>query len=337
MVTATEIAGLRDDEVIINSWLADDLGAKVGDELTLEYFVVADQRKLKEESRSFRISEIKPLESPDTSWTPPFPGVSEAENCRDWDPGIFIDTSRIRPKDEDYWDKFRGTPKAFISLKAGQEMWQNRFGDLTAIRYPARSAAELERVLAGETRSGAAWPRLPAGARPSARRREGVYGFRAALHWLQFFPDCCRAAAHGDAFRVQPRATLRRSGDSCSPSVFGRGRSDEFFCSKASPSRCSERRQVCWPGFVYTKLTLYGLATVWRTAVNVASFQFSRPVLNVGDRHPRRCVGRDCGDVARFARAGPSSGRAIAGERRRARDRAAHRFPWSSSSPRSAC
>ena len=98
MVTATEIAGLRDDEVIINSWLADDLGAKVGDELTLKYFVIADQRKLKEESRSLRISEIKPLESPDTSWTPPFPGVGDAENCRDWDPGIPIDTSRIRSK-----------------------------------------------------------------------------------------------------------------------------------------------------------------------------------------------------------------------------------------------
>jgi hypothetical protein len=76
MVTATEIAGLRDDEIIINSWLADNLGAKVGDELTLKYFVIAEQRKLKEESRSFRISEIKPLDSPDTSWTPPFPGVS---------------------------------------------------------------------------------------------------------------------------------------------------------------------------------------------------------------------------------------------------------------------
>ena len=81
MVTATEIAGLREDEIIINSWLADDLGAKVGDELTLEYFVVAGQRNLREESRTFRIAEIKPLESPDTSWTPPFPGVSDVENC----------------------------------------------------------------------------------------------------------------------------------------------------------------------------------------------------------------------------------------------------------------
>ena len=201
MVTATEIAGLRDDEVIINSWLADDLGAKVGDELTLKYFVIADQRKLKEESRSLRISAIKPLESPDASWTPPFPGVSEAENCRDWDPGIPIDTSRIRPKDEDYWDKFHGTPKAFINLKTGQEMWQNRFGNLTAIRYPApHDAAELERMLLD--RSGAARPRIPAGARPGARSRSGVDGFRAALHRLQLFPDCRRAAAHGDAVRV---------------------------------------------------------------------------------------------------------------------------------------
>ena len=151
IVTATEIAGLGEHEIIINSWLADDLGAKVGDELTLKYFVVAGQRNLREKSRTFRISEIKSLESPETFWTPPFPGISDVENCRDWEPGIPIDTSRLRPKDEDYWDEFRGTPKAFVSLEAGQQIWGNRFGNLTAIHYPpSQSPAELERVLLGK-------------------------------------------------------------------------------------------------------------------------------------------------------------------------------------------
>src|SRR5262249_22651241 len=35
-----------------------------------------------------------------------------------------------------YWKSFRGTPKAFVTLAAGQAMWANRFGSLTAVRYP---------------------------------------------------------------------------------------------------------------------------------------------------------------------------------------------------------
>ena len=41
---------------------------------------------------------------------------------------------KVRDRDEDYWDQYRGTPKGFISLKAGQEMWGNRWGSLTGLR-----------------------------------------------------------------------------------------------------------------------------------------------------------------------------------------------------------
>ena len=41
---------------------------------------------------------------------------------------------KVRDRDEDYWDKYRGTPKGFVSLKAGQEMWGNRWGSSTGMR-----------------------------------------------------------------------------------------------------------------------------------------------------------------------------------------------------------
>src|SRR5439155_6204962 len=47
-----------------------------------------------------------------------------------------IQMSKIRPKDEKYWKDHRGTPKAFVTLSAAQQMWSNRFGNLTAIRFP---------------------------------------------------------------------------------------------------------------------------------------------------------------------------------------------------------
>ena len=71
----------------------------------------------------------------DDSWMPAFPGLAESHNCRDWDLGVPVNTDRIRPKDEDYWKQYRGTPKAFISLATGQKLWGNPFGNLTSVRF----------------------------------------------------------------------------------------------------------------------------------------------------------------------------------------------------------
>ncbi|KPK77354.1 MAG: hypothetical protein AMJ79_03490 [Phycisphaerae bacterium SM23_30] len=128
---------MRDDEIIVNQWLADDLQGRVGDSVDLTYFVFGPMRRLQEQTSRFRIRAIIPLTqaAADRELMPDFPGLAQVENCRDWKPGIDIDIGRIRPKDEDYWDLYRGTPKAFISLRTAQKMWANRFGNLTAVRY----------------------------------------------------------------------------------------------------------------------------------------------------------------------------------------------------------
>jgi len=137
---------MRPDEVVINRWLADDLGAKVGDSLEMIYYRLGPMRKLDEESRRFRVAAIVPLEGParDPTLMPEYPGLADVKNCRDWKPGIPINLDRIRPKDEQYWDEYRGTPKAFITLEAGQAAWSNRYGNLTAVRYPWREGLAQE-------------------------------------------------------------------------------------------------------------------------------------------------------------------------------------------------
>lgn len=129
---------MKDDEILINEWLAEDLQAKPGDELTLTYFVVRAMRKPEEATARFRVRSIVPLSgaAADPTLMPDFPGLTDAENCRDWDTGFAIDTAKVREKDERYWDQHRGTPKAFVTLAAGQKLWSNRFGDLTAVRFP---------------------------------------------------------------------------------------------------------------------------------------------------------------------------------------------------------
>jgi len=136
-------AGMKDDKILINQWLADDIGAKVGDEISLSYFVVGPMRRLQERKRTFQVLDILPTdEAGDSDLMPDFPGLADKTNCRDWEPGIPIDVKKIRPKDEDYWAGHKGRPKAFVTLPAGQEMWSNRFGNLTGIRYQLGKASE---------------------------------------------------------------------------------------------------------------------------------------------------------------------------------------------------
>lgn len=130
--------GMRNDEILINDWLANDLQAKPGDLLSLSYYVIGGSHRLQERSDQFRIHGIVPLAGPaaDRTLMPDFPGLEKAESTRDWDSSLPIKLDRIRPADEEYWKRYRGTPKAFVTLAAGQAMWTNRFGALTAVRFP---------------------------------------------------------------------------------------------------------------------------------------------------------------------------------------------------------
>ncbi len=139
---------MRDDEIVVNEWLADDLKIKVGDDVQLSYYVVDSGSHLIERTNSFRVRAVVPLRGVygDRTLMPEFPGIAKAETAHDWDAGFPL-VYRIRPKDEAYWKQYRGTPKAFVTLKAGQAMWANRFGSLTAIRYsvPTNSFASTYR------------------------------------------------------------------------------------------------------------------------------------------------------------------------------------------------
>jgi ABC-type antimicrobial peptide transport system permease subunit len=128
---------ISEQEIVVNRWLAVDLGLKTGDSVRLTWFVVGPLHTLKEDSAMFRIISVIPEEGKfaGPQLMPRFPGISQAWNCRDWKAGVPIDLKRIRKKDEEYWNEYRGTPKAFISLETGQTLWQNPFGNLTAIRF----------------------------------------------------------------------------------------------------------------------------------------------------------------------------------------------------------
>jgi putative ABC transport system permease protein len=129
---------MKDDEILITNWLADDLDAKLGDSVELTYSIIGPMRKLEDRKRSFKVRAVLDINEPllDRELMPEFPGLADVNNCRDWEPGITVDLDKIRDKDENYWDDYRGTPKAVVTLEAGRAMWANRYGNLTAVRYP---------------------------------------------------------------------------------------------------------------------------------------------------------------------------------------------------------
>lgn len=134
-------AGLRDDEIVVNEWLAQDLGVKPGDTVDLAYYRADAGSQLIEQTNHFQVHSVVPIAGAqaDRSLMPEFPGLAKAESTHDWDAGFEL-VHPIRDQDEAYWKKYRGIPKAFITLAAGQRMWANRFGDLTAIRWLGKAS-----------------------------------------------------------------------------------------------------------------------------------------------------------------------------------------------------
>ena len=165
MVTAVsgESAGflpeqLGFEEVILNEWLAKDLRAQVGDELTMDYFVVEKGSELVEERTVFTVKAIIPMAGPagDRRWMPDFPGVADVKSARDWEPGLPLDLTRIRDEDDEYWEEFQGTPKAFVSYEMGEQMWRNRWGKVTGIRVPGGVVDEVTAQVKGVLEPGLA-------------------------------------------------------------------------------------------------------------------------------------------------------------------------------------
>ena len=139
-------SGLSENEIILNQWAADDLGAKVDDSIQLKYWQIGPLRKLIEKESDFTLKEIVPMVPGwvDESRMPNLPGLSDAGHCSEWEAGVPINLDAIRDKDEDYWDEYKGSPKAYISLDKAEEIWSNRFGKYTAVRFSSNDFNEDE-------------------------------------------------------------------------------------------------------------------------------------------------------------------------------------------------
>ena len=176
--------------VLLNEWAARDLGAKVGDVVTLEYYLWREEGRLLTETAQFQLAGIVPIEgaAADRDLVPDYPGITETENLSDWDPPFPVDLQRVRPRDEDYWHKYRTTPKAFIPIEAGQRLWQTRHGKLTSLRVLPSDSSDLQSFLQSYKQDlRAAIDPVEAGLVVYPARDEGIESARGATDFGEYF------------------------------------------------------------------------------------------------------------------------------------------------------
>lgn len=132
------LPSLAEDEVVINSWLAEDLGVQRGDEIVVKYHVVGSRGELPEEELRFRVGAVVPLTegslAADVGFTPYVQGITDAQTLADWQQPFPMKMDRITSRDDDYWEAHKSTPKLFLPLERARELWQSRYGDTTSFR-----------------------------------------------------------------------------------------------------------------------------------------------------------------------------------------------------------
>jgi putative ABC transport system permease protein len=176
------------ESIVLNDWAATELRARTGDAVTLEYYAWEEPGHLVTKTTTLNVSGVVPIDRGDRQMAPTYPGITDSPALDDWDPPFPVDLRRIRKADEEYWQKYRTTPKAFVALETGQQLWQTRYGAMTSIRARPNAGQSL-----AEARD-AYIQRLRAAADPFALgiavidvRDQGLQASRGATDFGEYF------------------------------------------------------------------------------------------------------------------------------------------------------
>ena len=136
---------LHGNEILINSWTAEQLQVGIGDTLNMNYSMMDDRYTIQYFRKNFVVKDVVQMEgkASDPMSMPLIPGIQERTSVLDWDPPFPLDLSRISQEDEDYWIEYGGTPKGFVSLETAQKLWGTDIGNLTQIRIAPTNGSDL--------------------------------------------------------------------------------------------------------------------------------------------------------------------------------------------------
>jgi putative ABC transport system permease protein len=136
----------RSDGIALNEWAATDVGARIGDRIAIDYFVWSDEDGLQTRGAEFTLTEIVSMtgDGADPTFTPEYPGLTDATDVSAWDPPFPVDLKRVRPSDEEYWDRWRAAPKAFVPIEEAQRLWGTTHGNVSSVRVAVPDGTNVD-------------------------------------------------------------------------------------------------------------------------------------------------------------------------------------------------
>jgi ABC-type antimicrobial peptide transport system permease subunit len=156
-------------EVALNRWAAQAVDAEPGDRVRITFFEPETTHgRTEERSADFVLQAIAPLVRPaspfrrrrparydqppslanDPDLTPEVRGITDQESISSWDAPFPINHRLLTRRDDVYWENYRTTPKAYISLAEGRRLWGSRFGQTTSYRIPLAEVDDSEQFAA---------------------------------------------------------------------------------------------------------------------------------------------------------------------------------------------
>jgi ABC-type lipoprotein release transport system permease subunit len=277
-VIAKDGLGLRDDGIVLNRWLADELGAGLGDPVLVKYVELLPSNKFVDRERRFTVQGIIEMDDlkAELALAPHFPGLTDVDRCADWDVGIPMEVEQLEDEaNEEYWNEYKQTPKAIVSLEAGREMWANRFGSLTSVRW--ENGAEVQNVFRAEFDPVAAGFVFQPVREQALASVDNAMDFGQLFVGMSFFLIVAALMLTGllFVFGIQQRA--EEMGVLLATGWTPRAVRGLFFAEGGAIALMGSGVGA-WLGTGYTKLLILGLSNYWKGAVANSAIQyFARP------------------------------------------------------------
>lgn len=260
-------ADIQPGEIVLNDWAAKNAAAKVGDEITLEYYLWDPAGALLTRTTVLRLAHIIPTKD-DRTLAPQYPGITESSTLADWDPPFPMDLKRVRPVDEAYWKQYRTTPKAFLHIDDGRKLWGSRFGHATSLRIPGPSTDFAARLRAAVDPQSQGMAVVDARAL-ALEASKGSTDFGEYFLYFSFFLVVSALLLTVVFFQLGIEQRLREVG-LLRALGFDQGSVRHHFFREGLPLAGIGSVLGVLLGIAYSAFILYGLKTWWRGAVGTS-------------------------------------------------------------------
>lgn len=272
--TADNNFKLADDEILLTDWLAEDLEVTVGDSVSATWHAVGSDGDLPEIEQTFKVAGILADGDGfqiDSGLTPFVEGVTDVDDFGDIKQPFEMDMDRLTNRDDEYWERYKASPKAFLSLNNAAEIWKSRYGKYTSIRVAAdANIDELKTKLQTTIQQNLQPEKLGLAFRPV--REQGLQAAVGANNFTQlflgfsFFLILSAIILASLMFRLGIQQRIRQMG----------------LMSAVGWSDKTVRKTFLWEGIllavvgsilgcvfavVFAKLMVYALTTIWIGAV----------------------------------------------------------------------